>query len=199
MRKKSQLPKIILASNSIARKFLLKKYKINFKVVPANYEEDHRAKKTPTALVKFLALNKGLEVALKNVGKIILASDTIGMVGEKLLTKPKNTADAKKMIAMQSGRKIKIITGVAIIKINREKSGKTFTKKIVFHDISSAFLKKLTKEDIHVLANQKYALKSAGGFCIEDKTGKFIRKIEGDFDNIMGLPVKKVVKLLKNF
>jgi len=187
--------KIILASTSPRRKYLLgivlNYFGLKFDVIPANIKEciPEKVKNYP-ALVKKLALEKANEVARKHKG-VILGADTIVVHNGKVLGKPRNQTEAYKMLAALSGKLHKVYTGIAII--NNDK-GVKFTD----YELSLVRFRKLEAWEIKFYIKSGSPMDKAGAYGIQDDFGStFVRKIIGDYFNVVGLPIVKTYLGLK--
>ena len=185
--------KIILASSSPRREDLLKKYINRFDIIIPNIEEDILAGETPLKYVKRLSKEKALEVRRKVTTNnfIIIAADTIVELDNVIYNKPKNIDDAKRMITNLMGRKHTVITSVYIIidgiKIDFRLVDKTF---VTFIDYDETILN-------YYLSTNEYADK-AGSYAIQGRGHIFIKNISGDYENIVGLPIAKILRKLKS-
>ncbi len=185
--------KIILASSSPRREDLLKKYINRFDIIIPNIEEDILAGETPLKYVKRLSKEKALEVRRKVTTNnfIIIAADTIVELDNVIYNKPKNIDDAKRMITNLMGRKHTVITSVYIIidgiKIDFRLIDKTF---VTFIDYDETILN-------YYLSTNEYADK-AGSYAIQGRGHIFIKNISGDYENIVGLPIAKILRKLKS-
>lgn len=197
-RNRKKNSKIVLASASLARKKLMEELKIPFQIYPSGYHEKMTGYKNVAQLAKFLALEKAKSVANKFPDAIIIGADTFIVVGEKIIGKPKNITDAKKIIKSMSGKTIKVYTGIAVIKTGKTSpTGNNKLNKVATdHAITKLKICKITTAEANKLAHHPKATKIAGGFSIEGEGGKLIEKIDGDYDNVMGLPMTKLKKLL---
>lgn len=183
---------IILASASPRRKELLEKLGLQFQAVPANYKEDMKAKLKPVELAKALSKGKAESVASQYKNHIIIAADTFIALKDASLGKPSNDADAVKMLKKISGKTLSVITGFTIIDTpsNKKLSKVTETK---------VSIKKLTEEEIKGYVKTQEPLGKAGAFAIQGKGAIIVKKIDGDFFNVMGLPLFDLSESLKKF
>lgn len=186
------MKKIILASTSPRRKEIFSKLKLPFEVQDSNYEEDMTLEMLPEKLAEFLSLGKAEAVAIKNNNAVIIAADTFVVFENKLLGKPKNREHAKEMLKMLSGKENQVVTGVTIID--------TDTGKInSFHSTTKVFFDEISSEIIDAYVNTGEPLDKAGAYAMQEIGALLINRIEGDFFNAMGLPLKRLVKELKDF
>jgi septum formation protein len=183
---------IILASASPRRKELLKKLGLKFKVEPSDYEEERHYELEPHELARKLSLAKARDVATKYENAIIIAADTFGILDDKVLGKPHNEAEAKKILEMISGRCHSVITGFTIIDTE---SNKTLSRSVE----TKVFIKKLTPAEISAYVKLKEPLDKAGAYAIQGLGSVIVERIEGDYYNVIGLPLAALAESLKEF
>ena len=183
------MEKIILASQSPRRKELLQLAEIDFEVIVSETDESFPPNLTFEETAIFIAKQKAIAVAKSNNNRTILAADTIVICNNKILGKPKDRNDAIAMLTELSNNTHQVITAVCILKNEIEHS---------FADVTTVTFHTLTQELItHYLDTYK-PYDKAGAYGIQDWIGAVgIKKIEGDFYNVMGLPVSRVAELLK--
>jgi septum formation protein len=183
---------IVLASGSPRRKEILEKTGLPFVVDPSNFEEDLKQDLEPKELAKALSLGKAKDVAKRHKNAIVIGADSITLLNGKVLGKPHTIEKAIKMLLDLSGSTHSAITGYTIIDTE---SGKIFSDavetKIYFRDLS--------KEEIEKYVATGEPLDKAGAYAIQGKGKKLVEKIEGDYYNVMGLPLSSLVKNLKKF
>ncbi len=141
----------------------------------------------PEELVKELALGKATDVANKYPEATVVGADTVVAFNGKVEGKPHTAEKAYEVLRSYSGRCVSVITGVAVISEN-EKQTKAFTSRVCF--------KVLSEEEIETYVVTGEPLDKAGAFAVQGEGNKLIEKIEGSFDNIEGLPVDEVKKML---
>ena len=183
--------KIILASQSPRRKQLLEWAEIPFEVVVQESDEHFPPGLTPEEIAIYIARNKALTVQQKrNDGEIILAADTIVVLNDNIIGKPVHREEAITILLALSGEKHKVITGVVIRKDDQEISFAD-TTEVEFHD--------LTTEQIEFYVDKYKPYDKAGAYAIQEWIGVIgIKSVNGDFYNVMGLPVSRVVRELAN-
>jgi septum formation protein len=188
----NNMKKIILASTSYHRRELLEKTGLVFEVVSSDYEEDMTLDLIPSELAKFLSKGKADRVAENFEDAIIISADTFVSIDGKILGKPHTEEKAKITLNTLSGRTHSVFTGYTIID--------TKDKRVVSKAVETkvTFLP-LTEEMIEEYIRVGNPLKFAGSYTLTDVSDKFIEKIEGDHNNIIGLPVDEVMKTLKEF
>ena len=181
--------KIILASGSPRRKELLKKAGIKFNISVSNFNENIKENLSPHSLVKKLSLEKAKTVFENYRDAIIIGADTIVVCDGKILGKPKDKKDAKKILKFLSSKTHIIITGFTIIN-----EGEIITKS----EETKVTMRKITQEEIEAYIKTGEPFDKAGAYAIQGIASKFIEKVEGDYSNAVGLPVKSVLEELKN-
>jgi septum formation protein len=184
--------KIILASGSPRRRQLLEWAEIPFEVVVKETDERFPPGLTPDEVSIYIARNKALAVQQqRNEGEIILAADTIVVLGEAIIGKPVHREEAISMLLALAGEKHKVVTGVVILKSGKENAFAD-TTEVEFHDLS------LQQIEFYIDKYKPYD--KAGAYAIQEWIGVIgIKSVNGDFYNVMGLPVSRVVKELNKF
>ena len=184
--------KIILASASPRRKEILRKTGLNFSVCTSDYKEDINLSLKPRALAKFLSRKKAETVAHKYKNAIIIAADTFIVFKNKLLGKPHTDKEAEKMLNMLNGKAHSVITGFTIMD--------TASKKILSRSVETkVYFKKLGRKEINAYVRSKEPLDKAGAYAIQGLGSVFIERIDGDFLNVVGLPLLALTESLKKF
>jgi septum formation protein len=186
------MKKIILASDSPRRRDILKLTGLKFSVCASAYDEDLDLPLRPRELARYLSRKKAETVANKHGKAIIIAADTFIVIRDKLLGKPRNKNHAVKMLEMLNGNAHSVITGFTVIDTE---SNKTLSRSIA----TRVFLKKLSKGEINAYVRSKEPLDKAGAYAVQGLGAVFIEKIEGDFFNVMGLPLCALTECLKKF
>ena len=179
---------IVLASSSPRRQKILTDNKILFEIIKPEVVEVvlNSAKETVLENAKL----KANQVFSKNPDKIVIASDTVVSLEDKILGKPKNLDEAIKMLKMLSGKPHEVLTAVSIRSKNNSCD---------FHETSKVFFKDLIMKDIENYFKLCNPLDKAGSYNIDEHGGLIIEKIEGSYENIMGLPIGELKKNLKKF
>jgi septum formation protein len=181
--------KIILASASLWRRRLLKKHGIPCKVHISNFKEIKRHEK-PELLVVHNACGKAEAVARHYKNAIVIGVDTIGVLKGKVIGKPKDREHAKRMIKTLAGTTHRVISGLCIIDTLSGKKIKTkAVTKVTFRKVSEAELEKYL--------DSNHWKGKAGAYAIQGRAKGFVAKIEGDFTNVVGIPVEILKKMLK--
>jgi septum formation protein len=183
------MKKIILASQSPRRKQLLEWAEVPFDIIVKETDEHFPPGLTPAEVAVYIARNKALAVqAETDSTEIILAADTIVVLGDNIIGKPVHREDAVSILLALSGEKHKVITGVVIRKGERE---------IAFADTTEVEFHDLTVDEIEFYVDKYKPYDKAGAYAIQEWIGVVgIKSIHGDFYNVMGLPVSRVVREL---
>jgi len=184
------MKQIILASASPRRKELLEKAGIKFTVAESKLKEYFDLKLKSRKLVEKLSLEKAKAVCKKNNKSIVIAADTLVECRGKILGKPKNEEDAKKMLGFLNGKMHYVITGFTIYDTQKNKF---ITKSVA----SKVYFNKISKKEIDDYVDLKKPFDKAGAYGIQELPKEFIKNIEGDYTNIIGLPINALLKELK--
>ena len=184
--------KIILASQSPRRKQLLEWAEVPFEIMVEETDEHFPPGLEPEEIAIHIARNKAEAVQRKiKEGEIILAADTIVVLNGNIIGKPVHREEALTILLALSGERHKVITGVVIRKNGTEVSFADSTE-VEFHD--------LTTEQIEFYVDKYKPYDKAGAYAIQEWIGVVgIKSVKGDFYNVMGLPVSRVVQALKEF
>ena len=184
---------IYLASNSKARKKLLERFGLKFKVLPSRVKEKaSRGKLSYSQLVKNNARDKAKEVAARVDEGIIIAADTICVQDGKIFGKPKNMQSARLMLKQLSARPQWLYTGLAVIKKDKAKA-----KLVLDYEKTKVYMDKLSDAQISNYFKQVSPLDKAGSFDIQGRGASFIKRVDGCFYNVVGLPLKKLYYMFK--
>jgi septum formation protein len=186
------MKQIILASASPRRKEILQKTGLHFTVDESSYDEDNDAGLEPAALAVSHSIGKALDIACKYNDALIISADTIVVLGKKVFGKPKNRADAASMLSKLSGKAHTVITGFTIMDTA---TGKKLSQAVE----SKVYFKKLNAEEITAYIKSGEPMDKAGSYGVQGLGAVIVRKIEGDFFNVMGLPLCELVIALKKF
>lgn len=181
---------IILASASPRRKEILENANVKFKIMASSIEELTLDSESPCQMVMRLAFEKGIDIASRQKSDLVISADTIVVLDNTILGKPKDEIEARKMITSLSGRTHQVITGISLINLNNN-------KKIIDHVISNVKFKNLSEEDINDYIRTKESLDKAGAYGIQGYGALLVEEIQGDYFNIVGLPISRLSDLLK--
>ncbi len=181
--------KIILASQSPRRKELLSRKGIDFSVYVTDADETVTEPMSPRDLVEELSYRKAQSASEAFLGEfvLIIAADTVVALEDEIFGKPEDEADARRMLRLLSGRAHSVFTGVTLAYVAGEKISykqSVCETKVYFYPISEA--------EIEEYIQTKEPFDKAGSYAIQGIASKFVEKIEGDFDNVVGLPVDAI-------
>jgi septum formation protein len=185
------MKKIILASQSPRRKQLLEWAEVPFEIIVKETDESYPAELSSGAIAVHIARNKALAIQRSNNINIpILAADTIVVLQNEIIGKPKDRDDAVDILSRLAGNHHQVITGVVILNGNEE---------ISFADVTDVEFHSLTKAQIEFYVDKYKPYDKAGAYAIQEWIGVVgIKTISGDFYNVMGLPVSRVVQAINN-
>jgi septum formation protein len=186
------MSKIILASQSPRRRQLLEWAEVPFEVVVKPTDESYPPELAIADVPVYIARQKALAVQHElPAGSVILAADTIVVLGERIIGKPRDRQDAIAILSALSGRQHVVITGV-VIRQEEKETGFTDSTTVQFHELSP--------EQIEFYVDKYQPYDKAGAYAIQEWIGVVgIRSVNGDFYNVMGLPVSRVVRELEKF
>ncbi len=181
---------IILASKSPRRIELLKNIVDSFEIMPANIDEDDITSPNIENIPQLLAVNKARHIADSHSNALVIGCDTGVFIDGKMLGKPKSEVEAFEMLATLSGRTHKVITGCAII----------FNGEIIeFSEETDVTFTLLDEDNIRKYISYGECMDKAGAYGIQGKGSMLVEKINGDFYNVMGLPVCRLAKEMRKF
>ncbi len=186
------ISEIILASGSPRRKELLEQIRIKPIVEPSGVDEASDISE-PDAFVKELSRRKCLDIADKHTDGVILGADTVVAIDGKILGKPEDEDDAKRMISLIQGRAHHVYTGVTLAK----KENGRLKSVITFCESTEVLIEKISKEEIDDYAATGEPLDKAGAYAIQGIFAKFVKGITGDYSNVVGLPLAALYANLK--
>lgn len=181
---------IILASSSPRRKELMQLLDIDFTVLVREIEELIDPLLSPEENVKQLALKKAMAIAADYPQSLIIGCDTVVVCDEKVLGKPKSPEHAKKMLAYLSGKEHYVCTGTALINLYKN-------IRISFYETTYVTMKQLDPEEIDHYVATGEPLDKAGAYGIQGKGAVYIKKITGDYYNVVGLPIHRLYEVLR--
>lgn len=174
------MSKIILASKSPRRRELLSVIFKNFDIEVSDADETMPDNLSPADCASEIAYRKLCDIKSKFDDALIIAADTIVVLDNKILGKPKNEADAFNMLSSLSGRTHTVYTGVAL----------SYKDKLIrFSEDTSVSFRPLSADTIRAYIETKEPMDKAGAYGIQNKGALFVEKIEGDYFNVVGLPI----------
>jgi septum formation protein len=186
---------LVLASASPRRQELLRNAGISFTVQPADVDETPLPGEPPRECAERLARDKALTVWRLRPQDVVLGADTIVVVDEAILGKPIDAADAARMLRQLSGRVHRVITGVCVVEAagtgeNRELRTASETTLVTMNDLSD--------DEIRDYVATGEPMDKAGAYAIQGMASRWIPRIEGDYSNVVGLPVALVYRMLRD-
>jgi septum formation protein len=186
------MERIVLASGSPRRKQLLEWAEIPFDILVKETPETWPPGLAVAEVPVFIARNKALAVkGAATDGRVILAADTVVVLGEEIIGKPRDRADAIGILSRLAGQRHEVITGVVLLRGEEE---------ISFYDRTAVWFHPLSLAEIEGYVDRYRPYDKAGAYAIQEWIGVVgIKGIEGDFYNVMGLPVSRVVQALRRF
>lgn len=187
---------IILASSSPARKRLMDALGVPYHCHASEIFEDMQKYADPVKLVKHLAAEKAKSVAPKYPEALIIGVDTFILIGQEKIIKAQTVKEAENILKKMSGNTIDVISGLAVLKTGKNAE---IIEKHTSHAVTSLKIKPLTKIEINYFARREEALKISGVFGIEGEGGRLIEKINGDFNNVVGIPIFQLKEVLKKY
>jgi septum formation protein len=179
---------LVLASASPRRQELLRNAGIPFEVQPAHIPEDPLPEESARACAERLAREKALAIARQRPGDIVLGADTVVVIDGELLGKPSDATDATRMLRLLSGREHQVITGVCLVADGQPS---------VASETTLVTMSELTDQDIAGYVGSGEPMDKAGAYAIQGIASRWIPRIEGDYSNVVGLPVALVWRMLR--
>ena len=182
-------PKLILASASPRRQELLREAGINFEVHPAHITEERNAGERALDYAQRLAREKALQVAERFPADFVLGADTIVVVDEEVLEKPADKEDAARMLRTLSGRAHEVITGVCLA------GPDAYTDTRVC--ITQVYFRPLEEQEIQEYIVGREPMVKAGAYASQGGVARWVVRLEGDYSNVVGLPLPVVKEMLR--
>ena len=179
---------LVLASSSPRRRELLSNAGIDFIVDPANVDETPRSGEAAADFAVRLATEKAEAIAGRHPGQLVVGADTVVIVGREVLGKPVDSGDARRMLRMLRNRTHEVSTGIALV-VDNNALTHIETTSVVVGEISE------TEIDDYVLSGEP--MDKAGAYAIQGRASRWISRIEGDYFNVVGLPVAALWRMLK--
>ena len=181
--------KVVLASGSPRRRLLLKLIGIEHEVFPSNIDETMRPRETPRRHAERLAREKASAVASREPQTITVAADTIVVINRKVLGKPRDEDDARRMLSMLSGREHTVITAVAVARGRKLRSA--------VEEVKVKF-RRLRDDEIDAYVATGEPMDKAGAYGIQGFGATIVECVNGDYFAVMGLPLARLVTLLRD-
>ena len=187
--------RIILASKSPRRKELLNQIGMDIKICPSNIDEDKISIDNPVGYVKELARLKAENIAYLHPGSWVIGADTIVVIHDQIIEKPRSRSDAISMLNKLNNREHFVYTAFCICNHNSD----SYTMEAVSKSVKTkVYFKNLTESEIEWYVNTKEPFDKAGGYGIQGVGAFIVKKISGSYTNVVGLPVCEVVEALIN-
>ena len=180
---------LILASQSPRRKELLSILGYPFTVTPSSIDETPAAGESPVTFVTRMAREKAADVASRVSESVVLSADTVVTINDEILGKPADERDAARMLRQLSGRDHFVLTAVTVINQTKEETLEGL-------DRTRVWFARLTNEEILDYIRRENVLDKAGAYAIQGYAGVYIPKIDGNYFNVMGLPLPLVHQFL---
>jgi septum formation protein len=181
--------RLLLASASPRRREILENLGFEFEILPSNVDESEVPWNDPVESAKLLAEIKGVDAQKTRPRKTIIAADTIVLCEGQVMGKPKSSEDAAKMLGTLSGRVHEVVTGIALIKLPNT--------RIIEAERTKVFFRNLSPEEISRYISTREPFDKAGAYAIQGYASAFIDKIEGDYFNVVGLPVARLFSMFR--
>ncbi|MBA3065858.1 septum formation protein Maf [bacterium] len=184
-----QFRQIILASKSPRRAELLKKAGIEFTIETGEYKEEMDLNLPPEKLAETLAFKKAEEISAKHPESIVIGADTIVVTEDEVLGQPPDADSSRRMLEKLSGRPHRVITGFALV------CGETLVREVK-SVTTKVYFRKLSADEIDAYIKSGEPMGKAGSYAIQGGGASFVEKIEGDYYNVVGLPVGELLGVL---
>jgi septum formation protein len=182
--------KLILASKSPRRAELLRAAGWDFEAVAANIDETRHDRETAVAYVRRLAERKAEKIAQQFPHALVLGADTIVAVDDEILGQPGDEATARRMLQALNGKWHEVLTGVALLRVND-------SIRLIDHEVTRVRFADLSAAEIDWYVATGEPLDKAGAYAIQGRAAPFIEEIQGDYFNIVGLPIRLVYELIR--
>lgn len=179
--------KLVLASSSPRRRELLSHFNIDFIIDPAAGPEKPPVGASPEETVMALATSKAAEVAARRPDSLVIGADTIVELDGVILGKPADRPDAFRMLRALSGREHRVFTGVALVSAGKTLCGAEMTR---------VFFREMTDREINAYLDSGEPMDKAGAYGYQGLAGLFVERIEGDYFNVVGLPLCRLGRML---
>ena len=193
-------PRLILASASPRRAQILRDAGFRFAIRPTSVNESVRRGESPVQHVQRLAREKALAAARRIRGSaLVIGADTVVVVDGKILGKPRTPADARRMLRLLSGRRHRVLTGLAVLHLDSAHAGgkpshRSFLRATV--EVTQVWFARLTPREIAAYLASGEPMDKAGAYAVQGRAGRFITRIEGCYFNVVGLPLARLYRML---
>jgi septum formation protein len=183
---------IVLASASPRRRELLKKIVDDFRVVPSGVDETKIKERDPVKFALEAAILKARDIGERHPSSLVIAADTIVCLGNRIIGKPRDREDARRTLGALSGTRHRVITAVALFKKDEGKLRSGYEESFVR-------FRRLDASAVETYLDSGDSLDKAGSYAIQEVNDAFVESLEGDYDNVVGLPVGLLRRLLESF
>jgi septum formation protein len=183
---------LILASASPRRRELLKRIAPGFRIVPSQVDEASVRETDPVRFAVVAALLKARDVGERNPSSLVLAADTVVSLGDEIFGKPADREEARGTLKKLSGRRHRVITGVALY---RKDEGRRLTG----HEESLVRFRPLDDRAVESYLDTEDHIDKAGSYAIQEVNNAFVEELVGDYNNVVGLPLRLVEEMLRRF
>ena len=183
---------VVLASASPRRIALLKKFIPSLKVVSPDIDEAHMEGESHTEFIKRISFEKALAVSKQISNALIIAADTVVVTDGEFLGKPADKNKAKNMLSKLLGKRHSVFTGITVFDVS---SGESLTDTVC----TDVYMDNLSEKELEFYVDSLEPFDKAGGYGIQDIASLFIKKINGDYFNVVGLPLFKLKKIMESF
>lgn len=181
--------KLILASKSPRRAEILRAVGWEFEAIAANIDETRRPGEKAASYVKRLATTKAETIARKSPAGLVLGADTVVVIDKVILGQPRDDEDARRMLALLSGNWHEVLTGVALMRAGQP------SQLLIDHETTRVRFTEMSADEIDWYVSTREPQGKAGAYGIQGKAALFIEEIQGDYFNIVGLPVRLVYEM----
>jgi septum formation protein len=184
-----RLEKLLLASSSPRRAEILRAVGWPFEAMAMDIDEARVAGESATAMVERLALGKAVAAAKQWSQGLVLGADTTVVVDSDILEKPRDEADAERMLRLLGGRWHEVVTGVALVRAGSD------ARHVVAHERTRVRFGVMSDDEIAWYVRSLEPMDKAGAYAVQGRAALFIEEISGDYWNVVGLPIRLVYKL----
>jgi len=185
-----EIPKLTLASASPRRAEILRSIGWPFEALPTHVDESREEGEKADAYVERVALVKAVAAAAHSHGSLVLGADTVVVIDDQILGKPRNEGDARRMLRVLHGRWHQVLTGVALV------NDVTGQSKVA-HEVTDVRFAEMSDEEINWYVATTEPMDKAGAYAIQGHGALFIKEIRGEYFNVVGLPVRLLYSLIR--
>src|SRR5688572_2596382 len=189
---KPHIARLVLASGSPRRADILRAAGFAFDPCSVSVDESHLPGEHPIVYVERLAAAKAQAGAGLHPARVVLGADTVVVIEGEILGKPRDETDARRMLSLLSGAWHEVLTGVALVRVET-------TDVKVAHEVTKVKFAAMTAEEIEWYLTTGEAIDKAGAYAIQGRAARFIEGIEGDYLNVVGLPLRLLYQLIRDF